>query len=130
MDSFVAHFLGVGEFAGAGGEGNLAVRIQDRNRRYAPLQGHAIGSGDLDVAVEPADVDLDHLEELRDERLKKLQLLKEEGIDPYPISSFRDTEIRDFLENFDKTKSEVVITGRVRALRVHGKAAFFDLEDM
>ena len=72
------------------------------------------------------------IEELHQERLKKLQLLKEKGIDPYPITSFRDTEIAKLIAEFnkyEKEKRESVIAGRIRAIRVHGKAAFFDLED-
>ena len=71
-------------------------------------------------------------EELRNERLKKLEILRAREIDPYPIDSFRDTEINKFLEKFEayeKNANQIVLAGRVRSIRVHGKAAFLDLED-
>ncbi|MCI0619684.1 lysine--tRNA ligase [Candidatus Wolfebacteria bacterium] len=68
------------------------------------------------------------LEELREERLKKLNLLKEKGIDPYPARSGRDTAIVNLLANFDEGK-EVTIAGRVMALRRHGGSTFIDLYD-
>ena len=42
------------------------------------------------------------LQDFRDERIRKLNELKEAGIDPYPAHSNRDTKIKDILEDFDK----------------------------
>ena len=45
-------------------------------------------------------------EEIRGERLKKLELLKEKGVNPYPVSvkKFLDTSeiLRDFEKNLEK----------------------------
>jgi len=85
------------------------------------------------------------LEELRKERLKKLALLKKQGIDPYPIISLPDRGTKetaslpfarigmkgtlDGFGSYEKGGKQILIAGRIRALRVHGKAAFFDIED-
>ena len=42
------------------------------------------------------------LADYREERLKKLEKIKELGIDPYPAKSYRDTKIADILNNFEE----------------------------
>ena len=42
------------------------------------------------------------LEDYRNERLRKLQEIRERGIDPYPSVSRRTTKISEALEDFDK----------------------------
>ena len=42
------------------------------------------------------------LQDFRDERIRKLNELREAGIDPYPAHSNRDTKIADILADFDK----------------------------
>ncbi|MBX4186677.1 MAG: lysine--tRNA ligase [Candidatus Doudnabacteria bacterium] len=72
------------------------------------------------------------IEELRQVRIQKLEELKKRGIDPYPIHSKRSHAIGECLEKFDKfsiEKKAVVLSGRIRSVRTHGKLAFFDLED-
>lgn len=72
------------------------------------------------------------LDEIRAERLKKLELLKEKGMDPYPARTTRTHEIKDVLANFETLSdaSEVFsVAGRIRAARHHGGSAFFDIED-
>lgn len=69
---------------------------------------------------------------IRDERLKKLALLKEHGIDPYPADSFRTEENRVFLEQFSERlqhHTRSVLAGRVRSLRDQGGIVFVDLDD-
>jgi len=71
-------------------------------------------------------------EELRDERLKKLQALKDAGIDPYPAFTSARTMLGAIVAGFDaleKNQNDLTVAGRIRAARFHGKAAFFDLED-
>lgn len=65
---------------------------------------------------------------LKEESLEKLKRLKEKGINPYPFKSHRNTKIADFLANFNNDK-EVIIAGRVRSIRWHGKIGFADIED-
>ncbi|MBU3969137.1 lysine--tRNA ligase [Patescibacteria group bacterium] len=70
------------------------------------------------------------LEELRSERIKKLKLLREKGIDPYPAVSNRSDIISDVLESFDKFKGKSIsVAGRIVALRKHGGSVFFDIFD-
>ena len=69
--------------------------------------------------------------ELRQERLKKLAALQEAGINPYPATSKRTHTIEEFISSFGvlSTTNAVWITGRIKSLRAHGKAAFVDIED-
>ncbi len=66
------------------------------------------------------------------EKLQKLQALRELGIDPYG-NHFHKThsigEIRACAEKFIDEKVQVSIAGRVMALRKHGKVIFADLRD-
>lgn len=72
------------------------------------------------------------LEEIRSERLKKRDLLKQDDHDPYPASSRRTHAIADALRKFApllRGKKAIVIAGRVMAKREHGGATFMDLQD-
>ncbi len=72
------------------------------------------------------------LDELREERLKKLSLLKERGISAYPVETRRDTEVCEVIASFDDLqKKDVALTlaGRVRTLRKQGALIFFDFDD-
>ena len=72
------------------------------------------------------------LDELKAERARKLELLKQAGMDPYPAESHRTHEIADFLPLFSQFESNgevAVIAGRVRSLRAHGGSVFTDLDD-
>jgi lysyl-tRNA synthetase class 2 len=71
-------------------------------------------------------------------RMQKADRLKEAGINPYGHNSKRDTKISDFLEknkdieNLENKRDEnriFTVAGRVKFLRLMGKAAFFKIED-
>ena len=63
-------------------------------------------------------------------RLERLKLLRARGHDPYPSKVARTHTIADALKSFDALKEKpATVTGRVRALRAHGKTAFLDIED-
>ncbi len=72
------------------------------------------------------------LEEIRAERLKKLALLRERGIDPYPATTTRTHTIVDAQRTFD-TLSEsgtvVTLAGRVLVTRGQGAIVFGDITD-
>lgn len=72
------------------------------------------------------------LEEIREGRLAKLQILKDKGINPYPAKVPRDFPIGFLKKNFDehiKADNEVSVAGRVMALRGQGAILFAVLFD-
>lgn len=72
------------------------------------------------------------LNELRKIRLKKLEALVKSGFNPYPLSSKRTHRIEDVLKDFSKIsrqKKEIILVGRIKSLRQHGKITFFDIDD-
>lgn len=72
------------------------------------------------------------LEELRAERVKKLKVLKEKGINPYPIFSAREYEIAEVIvkfKTFEKKKKPITLAGRVVALRPQGALVFLNFTD-
>ena len=72
------------------------------------------------------------LDELRSERIKKLNLLRENGKNPYPALTKRDASIESVLKNFpelEESKNPTSIAGRVLSLREHGGILFCDLSD-
>jgi lysyl-tRNA synthetase class 2 len=65
-------------------------------------------------------------------RKKKLADLRELGIDPYPSTTARDTEISAALEQFEELSASakvLIVAGRIRSMRVQGKVGFMDVED-
>ncbi len=71
------------------------------------------------------------LEDYRNERLKKLDAIKERGIEPYPSKSARNTHIAEVLNHFDEKKGqEVCVAGRIVAIRSFGKLVFLKLRDV
>lgn len=70
------------------------------------------------------------LNDYRDERIRKLNQIRELGIDPYPPTSHRNTKISEILNHFDEKNGQTVcITGRIVAIRSFGKIAFIKLRD-
>ncbi len=72
------------------------------------------------------------LDEVRAERLKKLELLKAKGIDPYPATASRAHEIDSVLGDFDhlvETAVSVSLAGRVMVVRGQGAILFAVLKD-
>src|SRR3989344_2232873 len=69
---------------------------------------------------------------MRAERLKKLQILRDAGIDPYPAISRRSDSISNFLNTFDarmESGQKVVLAGRLLSIRKQGGIIFADLFD-
>ncbi len=71
------------------------------------------------------------LEEVRNERIKKLNALKEKGIDPFPVSTKRDATVAEAVDNFTKLKKKrkIYLAGRIMAIRAHGGSIFFNIND-
>ena len=72
------------------------------------------------------------LEEIRNDRIKKRELLRAAGMDPYTGHVSRthkiDAVIRDF-EELSAEETTVAIAGRVISIRRHGGSAFADIDD-
>lgn len=72
------------------------------------------------------------IEELREVRLIKIQLLVEAGMDPYPASVAHDKTLKDVKDNFEsleKDKEVFSVCGRVMAIRGQGAILFVPLFD-
>ncbi len=72
------------------------------------------------------------LEDIVYERQKKLDALRNAGIDPYPATAKRTVIIADALSQFEdlaKTGEMVSVAGRLMALRDQGKIIFADVVD-
>ena len=70
------------------------------------------------------------LADYRDERLRKLSEIKQEGINPYPSKSSRNTTLDEIINHFDKYDGkEVTVAGRIIAIRSFGKLAFVKIRD-
>ena len=70
------------------------------------------------------------LKELRDERLRKLEDLKNLGMNPYPAKTNRTHMTGDILSTFDELENqEATVAGRVIGIRKFGKLAFIVLKD-
>ncbi|MBX4205508.1 MAG: lysine--tRNA ligase, partial [Candidatus Doudnabacteria bacterium] len=72
------------------------------------------------------------IEELRQVRIQKLEELKKRGIEAYPVESQRTHAVGEALKNFNElqeSKDTVILAGRVKSIRIHGKLIFGNLED-
>lgn len=71
------------------------------------------------------------LEEIREARLKKLELIKSKGRNPYPAKADRDFSLNYLTENFEELdkEKEYSISGRVMAVRGQGAIVFCVLND-
>ena len=66
------------------------------------------------------------LQDLQKERIKKLKNIQRLGINPYPAKSGRKHTVSIARKMMGK---KVVVAGRIRSLRPHGKITFADIED-
>ena len=72
------------------------------------------------------------INEIRDARIKKLELLKEKGIDPYPANSLRELSLNEVINNFEDLEKNTQIkwvAGRIMSLRGQGGIIFATLYD-
>lgn len=72
------------------------------------------------------------IDEIRNERLKKLSILEDAGISAYPIKSSADVTVEEVINGFSKfskKKKGVTLVGRVMALRGQGAIIFFNIFD-
>lgn len=70
------------------------------------------------------------LQELRGERLRKLEELQGLGVNPYPARTERTHTLRDIVGSFDKLEGqEASVVGRIINIRKFGKIAFVVIKD-
>ncbi|TAH34263.1 lysine--tRNA ligase [Candidatus Saccharibacteria bacterium] len=70
------------------------------------------------------------LKDYRDERLRKLNELKQLGVNPYPAQSERTHMLAQITDEFEKLEGqEVSVVGRVLNIRKFGKIAFIVAKD-
>ena len=68
------------------------------------------------------------------QRLQKADALKQRGINPYPHNITKDSMTSEFKERFKDIKDrdesqEATLSGRIKFLRIMGKASFVKIED-
>ena len=71
-------------------------------------------------------------QDIRAERQKKLEILKDAGMQAYPVDSHRDTSNEGALASFDELEAsgrKIHLGGRVMSLRGQGGIAFADIFD-
>jgi lysyl-tRNA synthetase class 2 len=72
------------------------------------------------------------IEELRAERLRKLEALTASGTNPYPSVSRRTHELSEIIRSFSslqESQAQVIVSGRVMVSRGQGALIFIDLYD-
>ncbi len=72
------------------------------------------------------------IDEIRDGRIKKLELLKKRGMNPYPAESKKELTLKEAVENFEdleKKKEVKWIAGRIMSIRGQGAIVFLTLND-
>ena len=72
------------------------------------------------------------IDEIRKVRLQKLKSLQDSGLLAYPAKTKRTHSVLEALKNFSKiSKSgkEIILAGRIMAIRGHGGATFLDIQD-
>jgi lysyl-tRNA synthetase, class II len=71
-------------------------------------------------------------EEIRQNRIKKIEILKNFGLSPYPEKANRTHTVEECLSSFDlllDSGKELYLTGRIMMLRKHGRLTFFTVKD-
>ena len=70
------------------------------------------------------------LQDYRNERLNKLQTLKQLGINPYPAKANRTHFSKTIVDGFDLLKDKTVtVAGKIQTIRSFGKLAFIVISD-
>ncbi|MCD6232806.1 lysine--tRNA ligase [bacterium] len=71
-------------------------------------------------------------EEIKNNRIKKMQKLIQLGFNPFPQKTGRNYSVAEAQKQFStlsRAKKIVILSGRIRAIRLHGGACFLDIED-
>jgi len=73
---------------------------------------------------------LAHENELIEQRLAKLEKIKEKGANPYIQQFKKSADIADVIKDFKDHETVASLAGRIMAVRSHGKSIFADLVDV
>ena len=71
---------------------------------------------------------METLDQLRNQRVMKLEALRKAGSDPYQTSFARGSTVAEILASFTEEK-QARAAGRLTAIRAHAKSTFADLRD-
>lgn len=70
------------------------------------------------------------IQDYRNERLRKLEQLRELGVEPYPARADRSHTCSEVLQKYDELQGQTVtVAGRIVSIRSFGKLAFIRLRD-
>jgi len=81
------------------------------------------------------------IESIKKNRIKKLENIQKQGINPYPAKSNRTCTCKEAINQFEKLAAgkpskggsasgrEIFLVGRIKAIRTHGGSAFANIED-
>lgn len=72
------------------------------------------------------------IDEIRDARIYKLELLRKRGVNPYPAETKREIALSEAIENFgslEKNKEAKWVAGRIMSIRGQGAIVFVTLTD-
>lgn len=72
------------------------------------------------------------IDDIRDQRVEKVKLLHDKGIEAFPVKSNIDTTNSEFTDSFKDlldSQKEIIIGGRIISVRGQGKLGFVDLID-
>jgi len=70
-----------------------------------------------------------HENELIEQRLAKLEKIKEKGANPYNQQFKKSADIADVIKDFKDHETIASLAGRIMSVRSHGKSTFADLVD-
>jgi lysyl-tRNA synthetase class 2 len=70
-------------------------------------------------------------DEIRNSRIEKLNTLKGKAINPYPVKTDKEYDLKEVIEKFEELskKKSLILAGRVMAIRGQGGLIFFNLND-
>ncbi len=71
---------------------------------------------------------MEEINEIIKQRIKKLEILRTKGINPYGGKFNKSSNIKELIQDFEEGK-EVSVAGRIMAIRSHGKSSFIDIKD-
>ena len=68
------------------------------------------------------------IQEIKQNRIEKMENIKKAGLDPYPAKTERTHTCKEAIEQF-KDGKEMILVGRLRAIRGHGGSCFAHIKD-